>query len=310
MYCAISKRCICGGVLSGLISLTAAAQSINIDFGDAVGTPPSDYSAAGLAGVWNNLTGVYGIPQPLVGLDGSPIAATFAHVDCGSEVYTIDDEGTSGNEELLVDDFIIAGTDVVCMKRLEGLENGEYQVITYAWMPEDPDSTTGVWYPCLDGGPSIGGVWPGHLEEGITHAIHAATVTDGTLEFCTAGGIAWTGVLNGMQLVKWECAGGETGICALPPDPGPCDGICPRYYFNCHTGQCEPFTWGCCDGNENNFLTLYDCQVACGELTIPTLSEWGMVAMALLVLTAGTLVLLRASRFRGQGAVLAHNSTK
>ena len=26
-------------------------------------------------------------------------------------------------------------------------------------------------------------------------------------------------------------------ICSLPPDGGPCDGVCPRYFFNADTGQ-------------------------------------------------------------------------
>jgi len=54
-------------------------------------------------------------------------------------------------------------------------------------------------------------------------------------------------------------------ICLLPPDVGDCDGDCPRWYFNPGTGQCEIFTWGCCDGNRNNFETQSECEAECGR---------------------------------------------
>ena len=34
--------------------------------------------------------------------------------------------------------------------------------------------------------------------------------------------------------------------CYIIPGVGPCDGICPTYYFNQNTNQCEEFTTGCC----------------------------------------------------------------
>lgn len=58
-------------------------------------------------------------------------------------------------------------------------------------------------------------------------------------------------------------------VCDLPPDAGPCDGICPRWFFNGQTGQCEEFIWGCCGGNANNFETLEACQAACGKEPCP-----------------------------------------
>lgn len=54
--------------------------------------------------------------------------------------------------------------------------------------------------------------------------------------------------------------------CDLPVDPGPCDGSCPRWYHNTATGQCEPFVWGCCGGNANNFLTELECQRECVDV--------------------------------------------
>ena len=93
-----------------------------------------------------------------------------------------------------------------------------------------------------------------------------------------------------------ECAAAcvPTGEdCLLPFDIGPCDAICPRFFYNADTGQCEPFVFGCCGGNANNFLTQEACEVTCpnGIGPIPTVSEWGMALFALLVLIGGTLAI-------------------
>ncbi len=54
--------------------------------------------------------------------------------------------------------------------------------------------------------------------------------------------------------------------CLLPPDAGPCDGVFPRWYFNTETGICEPFTYGGCGGNANNYESLEACQHACMDI--------------------------------------------
>jgi len=38
----------------------------------------------------------------------------------------------------------------------------------------------------------------------------------------------------------------ENQECSIMPEVGPCDGICPTYYFNQNTNQCEEFITGCC----------------------------------------------------------------
>ncbi|CAN8032159.1 unnamed protein product [Ixodes persulcatus] len=53
--------------------------------------------------------------------------------------------------------------------------------------------------------------------------------------------------------------------CFLPKKVGPCKAAIPRYYFDPNTGQCEPFTYGGCQGNANNFKTVKDCLRSCVE---------------------------------------------
>ena len=38
-----------------------------------------------------------------------------------------------------------------------------------------------------------------------------------------------------------------------------------QYYFNSKTGQCEPFVYGGCGGNENKFGTFEKCKSTCGS---------------------------------------------
>ena len=60
-----------------------------------------------------------------------------------------------------------------------------------------------------------------------------------------------------------ECMAACSDICGLPPDVGPCDAVVPRWFHNVNTGQCEPFEWGGCLGNANNFATQADCEGRC-----------------------------------------------
>ncbi|XP_032549665.1 tissue factor pathway inhibitor isoform X2 [Chiroxiphia lanceolata] len=52
-------------------------------------------------------------------------------------------------------------------------------------------------------------------------------------------------------------------VCAMKADDGPCKAIHVRYFFNIQSRQCEVFEYGGCHGNENNFLTLEECQKKC-----------------------------------------------
>lgn len=92
--------------------------------------------------------------------------------------------------------------------------------------------------------------------------------TSGRCESFVWGGCG--GNANNFE-TRVECVEACGDLCLLPPDSGDCDGICPRWFFNPGTGQCEEFVWGCCGGNLNNFPTQQACQATC----VPTTPQPG-----------------------------------
>ncbi|XP_076360877.1 papilin-like isoform X2 [Tachypleus tridentatus] len=52
-------------------------------------------------------------------------------------------------------------------------------------------------------------------------------------------------------------------FCSLPQDAGFCTGNFIRYYYDTSRQGCEPFTYGGCGGNENNFKTKQLCESTC-----------------------------------------------
>lgn len=57
-------------------------------------------------------------------------------------------------------------------------------------------------------------------------------------------------------------------ICTARFDVGPCRGYYTRYAYNKDIGRCEPFIYGGCRGNRNNFLTENDCMNTCSMLGV------------------------------------------
>ena len=89
------------------------------------------------------------------------------------------------------------------------------------------------------------------------------SVLSGHCEPFTYGGCG--GNANNFPDVS-SCRAACGDLCGLPPDPGPCDGFCPRWYSDPATGRCEMFVWGCCGGNANNFVTRTECEAECVDI--------------------------------------------
>lgn len=52
-------------------------------------------------------------------------------------------------------------------------------------------------------------------------------------------------------------------VCHLPKDPGPCEALFHRYYYDDDSKACFKFTYGGCQGNTNNFQTIEECEERC-----------------------------------------------
>jgi len=57
-------------------------------------------------------------------------------------------------------------------------------------------------------------------------------------------------------------------VCLQPPLSGPCTtSSFQRWFYNPQSGSCSQFTFGGCDGNGNNFVTLRQCEAMCKGVT-------------------------------------------
>ncbi|XP_006834353.1 PREDICTED: tissue factor pathway inhibitor 2 [Chrysochloris asiatica] len=60
--------------------------------------------------------------------------------------------------------------------------------------------------------------------------------------------------------------GGNSEICLLPLEVGPCRALIPSYYYDRYTQSCRKFMYGGCGGNANNFETWEACDKACWSI--------------------------------------------
>lgn len=212
--------------LLGMIALLgtpAAAQSFNIDFGEADDAPPPTYAAEGRAGVWNGLLAPHPtITHNLIDIEGNTTNVSVRQIG-GLDNITVEDPLIGGDDATLMHDFLVTYSAALesCLF-FQNLEPGEYEVILYAWMPAAPDVLA---YTSCDEEPGfphyeVGGEWPGRFEPFITHTVHYAEVA---ATGAAAGNLSLhSGVapgenpndgaaLNGVQIRKiepcpWDCA--------------------------------------------------------------------------------------------------------
>jgi hypothetical protein len=100
------------------------------------------------------------------------------------------------------------------------------------------------------------------------------------------GGAAGTGTAG-------AAGSGGVDVCSLPQQSGPCLAAFPRWWFNSETGLCEPFLYGGCGGNANNFASQAACRVSCGPEDCRPMDAQGQ----------GNCTLLLGYRWDGQACV-------
>ncbi len=196
---------------AALATGSAMGQSINIDFGLPGNGPSDSYAAAGLAGKWNSVEGEHtSIGNPtaiydLVDLDGNATGVTL-HQFGGQDMITAgNDPSVEGDDAILMNDCIVthsAGLETCLF--INGLESGTYEIITYAWMPNSPETDNRV---RLDFDPvtfDIGGAWTGEHVEGITYSVHTQEITNGFIGLHSGNvpgaDLSIGAAMNGVQL--------------------------------------------------------------------------------------------------------------
>lgn len=197
------------------ISSAASAQSFNIDIspGALPSVPNSTYGAAGRPGVWFTTPATQGVTVfNLVDVNGNVTGASFFQFG-GTETLNIADAALTGDDAALMNDCLITHTEVENCLFFNGLEPGEYEVIVYARMPNQPKIISNADVDQEPGNPKkpVGGVWPGAHENGVSYSIHNATVASsgaqagklGIHSGVPAGGNFTIGAaMNGLQIHK------------------------------------------------------------------------------------------------------------
>lgn len=161
----------------------ALAQSVNIDLGPENGErPPDSYRAAGMPGHWHRFEATtWGLFYDLQDLDGNPIATRVRQIG-GTEIVTaaFGAGDPTGGDAVLLRDALVTHQIENCLF-FENLQNGRYEVLSYAWMPTVQSTLNHVWIDDHPDEPLIGGVWPGVMKEGVVFARHEFDVTAGIL---------------------------------------------------------------------------------------------------------------------------------
>ena len=202
-----SARAVAVTIIAAASVLPAFAQSINVDLGFPGSEPPAIYRAAGLPGVWQKFPATqWGLYYDLVGLDGAPTAARVRQIG-GTEIVQISlgPGQPRGGDRIILGDALVTHDVENCMFFV-GLENGTYEVLSYAWMPTAPATLSEVWIDFHPDWVMIGGAWPGELRQGTVFARHIYTTTNGVINMHSgipSGGNPDPGAaLNAIQLRK------------------------------------------------------------------------------------------------------------
>jgi hypothetical protein len=103
------------------------------------------------------------------------------------------------------------------------------------------------------GGSSVGGSSVGGMETG-------GSSTGGM----STGGMSTGGMSTGGVAGTSGGAAGAGGVCSLPIVSGNCNAYFQGFGFSTTDGNCQPFVYGGCGGNDNRFGTLAECEATCG----------------------------------------------
>ncbi len=195
------------------------AVAVNIAFGQDTGAPSAAYAAAGEAGTWNAVAGTAGPTYTLVATDGSPTTVTVSQSPT-TTVIMATDPAVSGDDAALLDHGLVTTGAETCLF-FKGVPQGTYEVLIYAWLPNQPSVLSRTRQDSAPSTIDVGGAWPGAHAEGTTYARYVVTVgTDGMLP--AHSGLAPgapAAALNGVQIRPLP-AGAPDAAPIADPDAG------------------------------------------------------------------------------------------
>jgi hypothetical protein len=174
----------------------------NIDFGADARSPrpaPSFGAASGQVGFWNVISLDAPMTADLCNLAGQFTSATISFAGSAAGFHR-NHAQTAGETQNLLDDLLdLGGPESIATVIITNLPDGLYDVVTYAWAPDDDSFITAV--NVNDSGPQfVGGAWPGALALGVTHSLHTVDIADGTITIALAA-LSGAGSVNAVQIV-------------------------------------------------------------------------------------------------------------
>ncbi len=125
-----------------------------------------------------------------------------------------------------------------------------------------------------------GGIYIWDSSPGIINTIFWANSADTWPEICIVG-------VSSPVITYCDVEGGWAGETNIDCDPMFCDPENGNFYLDAAS---------CCVGEGEGGANIGAFGVGCGEQEIPTLSEWGMLIMGLLLLAVGTVAVIRNRR--------------
>jgi hypothetical protein len=206
-------------VMVGGVAGSAMGQAFNIDVGQPSGAPSPGYAAAGLPGVWNaipvdHMTPFMTGPHPndfmLVDIQGNATGVGL-HQYGGMDLAALSDPSVTGDHSRLMNDCLIThSASLETCVYLNGLQDGMYEVIVYAWRPNVPSMMQRVRFDFISETEDVGGAWHGQHVEGVTYSKYIIEVVNGFIGLhvgippggSTSTGAAW----NGMQIRPLDMA--------------------------------------------------------------------------------------------------------
>jgi hypothetical protein len=193
---------------------SAFGQSINVSFGHTSGGPSSSYAAAGAAGVWNSITGVSGSSFNLVDTNGASTLVTVGQSPT-TTVITSADPSVSGDDAALLNSGLVTTGAETCLSFM-GFKAGTYEVLVYAWLPNQPTVKSRTRQDEAASTIDVGGAWTGAHVAGVTYARYVVTVdTSGNLP--AHSGLVPGAPASALNAVQIRPLGGAQADAGTPP---------------------------------------------------------------------------------------------